>query len=89
MNNNEKEKFLNDSFICEKVKLNPKIIFHRDILSPDDLASIKEDGKYSYSQRNKEKIELEIDGEVFANGKIVKSRGEYFFKITNLTGGNK
>jgi hypothetical protein len=89
MKTDDNEKFFNESLIPEKAKLTPKIIIHRNKLSLDDLASIKEEGKFGYSQKKNPIIELEIDGEVFANGKIIKSRGEYFFKIINFIGGNK
>jgi hypothetical protein len=80
-------KFINDSYIGKTVELPVNIIIHRNDLSPDDLAFIRENGVYECPYDKDPLYEMEAGGEIFANGKIVRKNGEYFFKVMNVDGG--
>jgi hypothetical protein len=71
--------FLEDSPIAENVRLESRVIIHRNVLSPRDLVKIK--GKEEYIASGDEVCELEVGGQILAKGKIVRKRGEYFFKM--------
>lgn len=86
MSDGKLKEFINDSFIGTNVKLNADIIIRKTELSPDELAAIRDEGKYVFREKNKI-YEMEIGGEVMARGKIVKKKNGYFFKITDILGG--
>ena len=79
--NGSLDQFLNNSIIAAKVKLEPRIVVQRTFLKPRDLLDIRERQHYG-PVPDKEKIcELEVGGQVLARGKIIRRRGELFFKI--------
>jgi hypothetical protein len=83
------EEFINSSYIGENVKLPVNLIIHRTSLSPDELETIKNEEKYIYHNEKDKLYEIEAGGEVLAKGKIVKSNGEYYFKVVKTIGENK
>ena len=74
------QSFLQDSPLARRIKLPARIIVQRTSLSPGELMQIKEQGDYGPVPGEEEICELEVGGEVIARGKIVKKRGEYYFK---------
>jgi hypothetical protein len=88
MKEDEINSFINGSYIGRNVKLSGDIIIHRTNLNPDELSSIKNEGKFTF-ESNKKICELEIDGNVIAKGKIIKKKGEYYFKTIDIKGGDK
>ena len=56
----------------------------RTALSPAEIAGMKNSGEYGPIPREEEVCELEVKGEVIARGRIVKKRGEYYFKVTDV-----
>ncbi len=79
--NESLEEFLNNSSIAEKVRITPRIVVQRMFLKPRDLVDIRKRRHYG-PVSDKEKIcELEAGGQVLARGKIIRRRGEYYFKV--------
>ena len=76
--------FLKQSSAAKRVKVRPKIVIHRNQLSPDDLVSIKKTQTYPEIPKKEEVCELEIDGKVLGRGRIIKKGGEYYFKLIEL-----
>ncbi len=76
--------FLQNSPLAEKVKLDGKVILQRTKLSPLDIYNIQQQKQYGPIPEKEQLCELEIGGQVLANGKIVKKHGEYFFKVKKL-----
>ena len=78
------KQFLEESAAAEKVSLPTRIIVHRSRLSPKDIIRVKKSGQYGPVPKDEEVCELEAGGQVLAYGKIVKRRGDYFFKVIAL-----
>ena len=79
------EEFLKSSPIAESVHVQGNIVLHRMKLSTDDLAEIRRNGEFIIGREKGKRYELEINGLTVAAGRIVKKRGEYFFKVTDIT----
>lgn len=76
-------KFLDTSPIAKRVKLKSSIILHRTRVSPADIVNIRNDKTYEIPP--KEAVcELEVGGKVVAKGKIVKKKGESYFKVEEI-----
>ena len=75
------EKFLSESPIAQRVKLASRVVLKRTSLSPRELIHIKETGKYGPLKASKMICELQIGAHVLTRGKIIKRRGEYYFKV--------
>ena len=65
--------------ILERVVLPTRIIVARTTLSTAALSAIIQKGELAPASG--ETCELEAGGQVLARGKIVKRRGEYYFKV--------
>lgn len=81
----ELNEFLTNSPIAKMVKLPTTIVVHRTAYSPAEIAGMKSTGSYGPIPREEEICELEVNTEVIARGRIVKKKGEYFFKITEVS----
>lgn len=82
--------YLKTSPIAESIKLEGNVILNRMKLSMSEIVSMKERGEFDSDFHNSSCYELEVNGLVVAMGKIVKKRGEYHFKVTELNKeGNK
>ena len=67
--------------LAKKIKLESRVVVHRVDLSAEDIINIKKHGKYGPIPDSKRICELEVNGNVIAQGKIIKKHGEYYFKI--------
>ena len=81
---NQVEKFLSDSPLAEKIKLPATVVVHRTSLCPLDVKSIRGSGVYGPIPEKEEICELHMGGQLIARGRIVKRRGEYYFKVRRL-----
>jgi hypothetical protein len=79
------EEFLKSSPVAESVHVQGNVILHRMKLSTDDLAEILKNGEFITERDKSKRYELEINGLTVAAGRIVKKRGEYVFKVTDIT----
>ena len=79
------EEFLKSSPVAESVHVQGNVVLHRMKLSTDDLAEILKNGEFITERDKSKRYELEINGLTVAAGRIVKKRGEYFFKVTDIT----
>ncbi len=79
------EEFLKSSPIAESVHVEGNVILHRMKLNTDDLADILKNGEYITERNKSKKYELEINGLTVAVGRIVNKRGEFFFKVTDIS----
>ena len=82
MNETVKE-FLDKSPIAEKIKLKGRVIINRAKLSAGSLSEIYREKSYSPPEKY-DTCELEFGGSVLASGKIVRKRGEYYFKVDSI-----
>lgn len=69
--------------LARKVKAESAVILQRVNLSPADLLQIKRDKEYTIP-KSEEICELEAGGQILAEGKIVKRKGEYYFKVQKV-----
>ncbi len=76
--------FLDRSPIAERVKLAGRVIVQRTLLSPQDLLSIREKQSYGPVPKQEEICELEVGSHVIARGKIVRKRGDFYFKVMEI-----
>jgi hypothetical protein len=65
--------------ILERIRIPTRIIVHRLALTPGTLAAIVRTG--TFTPIDGAVCELEAGGKVIARGKIVRRRGEFFFKV--------
>ena len=79
--NDSLERFLNDSVVAETVKLVPRIVVQRTALTPQDLLDIRDAEHYGLLPAKELVCEFEVGGQMLARGKIIKRRGEFYFKI--------
>jgi len=78
------QSFTEKSLIARKVHLRPKIVLHRTFLSTRDIVNIRKQKSYGLIPEKEKLCELEVGGQILTKGKIIKKRGEYFFKIEKL-----
>jgi hypothetical protein len=79
------EQFLEESPIAIRVTLPTKIIVHELKLSYAVVKGIMESAAFAPS--NGKVCELEVGGRRIARGRIVRRRGEYFFKVGEMAKG--
>jgi hypothetical protein len=81
------KKFLEESPIASRVTL-PSIVVVRDLkLSYAAVKGIMEN--VGFEPSGSETCELEVGGQRIARGRIVRKRGEYFFKVTEMEKGGE
>jgi hypothetical protein len=81
------KKFLEESPIASRVTL-PSIVVVRDLkLSYAAVKGIMENAGFEPS--GSETCELEVGGQRIARGRIVRKRGNYFFKVTEMEKGDE
>lgn len=78
------KKFLSQSPLAEKVKVDSKVVLERLKFSAADLDEIRSRGDFSVDNRKESVVELEANGITVALGKIVKKKGESYFKVTQM-----
>ncbi len=76
--------YLKTSPIAESVELETNVILNRVKLSTDDVIEMKKKGKFSVDLSKRDTYELEVNGLVIAKGRIVKTKGEFYFKVSEL-----
>ena len=79
------EEFLKLSPIAESVHVQGNVVLHRMKLSTEDLAEIRRNGEFITERDKSKRYELEINGLTVAAGRIVKKRGDYYFKVTDIS----
>ncbi len=73
-----------DEAIAKRVKLAGRVVVQRTCLSPTDLSVLKERESYGPIPKREEICELELGDQVIARGRIVKRRGEYYFRVQEM-----
>ncbi|MBI9098713.1 MAG: hypothetical protein JEY91_09555 [Spirochaetaceae bacterium] len=73
--------FLNSAPIAETVHVEGNVILQRMKLSTDDLLNIRERGELVTEQNKNKLYELEVNGLTIATGRVIKKRGEFYFKV--------
>jgi hypothetical protein len=84
----ELKKFLEESPMASRVTLPTRIILRRFDLGPEEVGSIVESGRLKSGDAGRT-CELEIGGQRVAGGRIVKRRGEFFFKVREMGEGKE
>jgi hypothetical protein len=83
-------RFLTESQIAARIKLPTMVVVQQTEMSPRDVMEVKRAGSYGPILQKDEICELYIGGQRIALGKIVKSKGEYYFMVSRfLAGENK
>ena len=76
--------FLASSPVAERIKLPARVVLHRTVLTPREIARIKS-GERTLSPDSEEAVcELEVGGRIVATGRIVKKRGKYQFRVREV-----
>jgi len=76
--------FMESSPASDKVKLDGKVIIQRTQLSPADIYNIRRKKQYGPVLEKDQICELEMGGQVLAKGRIVKKKGECYFKVSKV-----
>jgi hypothetical protein len=84
----ELRRFLEESPMASRVSLPTRVIVRRFRLGPDEVGSIVESGRLMSGDEGRA-CELEIGGQRVAGGKIVKRKGEFFFKVLRISEGEE
>lgn len=71
--------------VLERIRIPARVIVHRAELTPGALADIVRAG--SLAAARGAVCELEAGGKVIARGRIVRRRGEFFFKVRETAKG--
>jgi hypothetical protein len=79
------ERFLEESPIAARVSLPTHIIVHQLKLSYIAVKGIMESAVFT--PLNGKVCDLEVGGRRIARGRIVRKRGEYFFKVREMEKG--
>jgi hypothetical protein len=82
-------RFLTGSPMAKKIKLPAKVVVQRTELSPRDVMNIKQSGVYGPIPKQDEICELCIGGQRIALGRIVRRKGEYYFKVGRIEDGEE
>jgi hypothetical protein len=80
------KRFLEESPLALRMALPTHIVVHRLKLSPEEVGSIMESGALTPS--GGEVCELEVGGQCIARGKIMRKRGEHYFKVLEMEKGD-
>ncbi|MBN1411126.1 MAG: hypothetical protein JW969_09790 [Spirochaetales bacterium] len=80
-------RFLEDSPLSDRIKLDSRVVIHRTRMSHEELLAIKREGGFGPVKRKDTTCELVISGQILARGKIVKRGSGYYFKITEMDAG--
>lgn len=83
------KEYLKSSAIAEKVQLESNVILHRQELSAEDLMNIESEGEFSVGIKDNEQYELEVNGLTVATGRIIKKKGEHYFKVFQIKKGEE
>jgi hypothetical protein len=75
--------------MAKKIKLPAKVVVQRTELSPRDVMNIKQSGVYGPIPKQDEICELCIGGQRIALGRIVRRKGEYYFKVGRIEDGEE
>ncbi len=79
--NSDLEEFLSTSPLSRNVILPAKIVVQRTRMSASDIALIKKEGSYRPAPSSQQICELFVGGQLLAHGRIVKKKGEYYFRL--------
>jgi len=77
------KRFLDESPLAASVSLPTTIIVHRSTMNPSDVERMIEQG--SVVPGGERTCDLEIGGQCVARGRVVRRRGEVWFKVTEMT----
>lgn len=80
-------RFLEESSTAPRIALPSCVVIRRLKLSPRDVGVMTESATFTPS--GDEVCELEVGGVVVARGKMVRKRGESWFKVTEMAKGEK
>jgi len=78
-------RFLEESPIAARVLLPTQTILNRITLTPEEVSRIVSEG--TLRPGGNRTCELEIGGQCVARGRIVRRRGAWFFKVTEMNDG--
>ncbi len=76
--------FLKTSSIADDVRLEGNVILNRTKLSTDELMGIRRAGELNFDNSRSGEYELEVNGLTIATGRIVKKKGEYYLKVSEI-----
>ena len=76
--------FLEESSLAKIIKLPSRIVLDRPGLSPQDVMAIRKRGEYSPVPSKNGICEMEVNGEILAEGRIIKKRNGYYFKVLRI-----
>lgn len=72
--------FLHNPDWSGRIKLAGKVVFRRTLLTPDDIAAVKQKGPFHHNANEADMCEFAVDNVVLAKGKIVEKNGNIFFQ---------
>ena len=78
--------YLKSSPIADSVHVQGNVVLHRMKLSTDDFMDIRKNREFFTEREKSRNYELEVNGVVIAAGRIVKKKGEYYFKVSEISG---
>ncbi len=73
--------------IAKVVRLEGHVILNRRKMCTDELLGLEAEGEFSLSSSNFNDCELEVNGLPIAAGRIVRKKGDFFFKVQDMEKG--
>ena len=78
------QQFVESSDTARRIVLPTHVVLHRSHLTPRDLLDIREAERYEPQAGGESLCELSVGGKAVARGRIVRRRGDYYFKVVQV-----
>lgn len=78
------QEFITGSPLAKQITIQPRIVVHRSRITPREAADLKDNVDKIEIPVHETVCDLVVNNEILAVGKIIKKRGEYFFKLKKL-----
>jgi len=76
--------FVEKSALAGRIRPEAKVVIHRTMVTPAQLLAMKKKGSLDPLRKKKDICELEVSGQVLAEGRIVRKSDGHYFKITKV-----
>ena len=76
--------FLADSTLAQNTRIPVSVVLDRMSLSAQDLAEVRRAATYRAAEGVMAACEMEAGGQIVATGRIVRRKGRYYLKVTEV-----
>jgi flagellar motor switch/type III secretory pathway protein FliN len=76
--------FVEKSELAARIRPEAKVVIHRTTVTPAQLLGMKKKGSLEPLRKKTDVCELEVSGQVLAEGRIVRGADGHYLKITKV-----